>query len=156
MKILDTNPFDGHDLKREACVQINSLFEQYQKLSPNLGKINPLIEVAINESSDSINNVSIDSERSRKSLISKKRIDSRIIFPKKKRKKTEVSVDIDDLTTIKDDDSDLSIMFKNNLDDDINLPQINKWRSIQMWNFGMCSSLFLIMIICIIMLYSFK
>jgi hypothetical protein len=157
MKILDTNPFDGHDLKREACVQINSLFEQYQKLSPNLGKINPLIEVTINESSGSINNVSIDSERSRKSLISKKRIDSRIIFPKKKRKKTEeVSVDIDDLTTIKEDDSDLSIMFKNNLDEDINLAQINKWKNIQMWNFGLCSSLFVIMIVCIIVLYLLK
>ncbi len=157
MKVLDNNAFDGHDLKREASNQINSLFEQYQKLAPNLGKINPLTEVNINNSSDSINNVSIDSERSRKSLISKKRIDSRIIFPKKKRKKTEeVSVDIDDLTTIKEDDSDLSIMFKNNLDDDINLPQINKWKNIQMWNFGLCSSLFVIMIVCIIVLYLLK
>ena len=157
MKVLDNNAFEGHDLKREACNQINSLFEQYQKLAPNLGKINPLTEVTINDSSDSINNVSIDSGRSIKSLISKKRIDSRIIFPKKKRKKTEeVSVDIDDLTTIKEDDSDLSIMFKNNLDEDINLTQINKWKNIQMWNFGLCSSLFVIMIVCIIMLYSFK
>lgn len=86
MKVLDNNAFEGHDLKREACNQINSLFEQYQKLAPNLGKINPLTEVTINDSSDSINNVSIDSGRSIKSLISK-RIDSRIIFPKKKRKK---------------------------------------------------------------------
>jgi hypothetical protein len=156
MKVLDNNAFEGHDLKREACNQINSLFEQYQKLAPNLGKINPLTEVTINDSSDSINNVSIDSGRSIKSLISKKRIDSRIIFPKKKRKKTEVSVDIDDLTTIKEDDSDLSIMFKNNLDEDINLTQINKWKNIQMWNFGLCSSLFVIMIVCIIVLYLLK
>jgi len=153
MKVLDNNAFEGHDLKREASNQINSLFEQYQKLSPNLGKLNQLTEVAINDSTDSINNASIDDNRSSKSLISKKRIDSRLIFPKKKRKKTDVSVDIDDLTTIKEDDSDLSIMFKNNLDDDINLPQINKWKTIQMWNFCFYTSLLVIMIACIIVLY---
>ena len=59
-------------------------------------------------------------------------------------------------TTIKEDDSDLSIMFKNNLDEDINLTQINKWKNIQMWNFGLCSSLFVIMIVCIIVLYLLK
>lgn len=153
MRILDNKAFDGHDLKRDASIQINSLFEQYQKLTPNLGKINLLTEVTINDSSDSISNISLDDNKSRHSLISKKRLDTRIIFPKKKRKKTDVSIDIDDLTTIKEDDSDLSIMFKNNVDDYINLPQINKWKNIQMWNFGLCSSLFVIMIVSIIVLF---
>jgi hypothetical protein len=152
MKVLDNNAFEGHDLKREACTQINSLFQQYQKIAPNLGKMNQLNDVTIVNSSDSINNVSIDSNKSKKSLISTKRIDSRIIFPKKKHKKSEISVDIDDLTSLKEDDSDLSIMFKNNLDDYINLSQINKWKNIQKCNCILCSSLFVIMIAIIIFL----
>jgi hypothetical protein len=147
--VLDNNAFEKHDIKQESCNKINILFEKYKKKEPNLSKNNSLKELnTINDSSDSIN-ISSNDEKTKKNNISfKKRIDSRMILPKVKKSKSDsVSVDIDDLTTVRESDTDLSKMFKQTYDKDLFLPQINKWKTIKLWNIFLCLILFVIMLI---------
>ena len=151
--VLDNNAFERHDIKQESCNQINNLFEKYKKKEPNLSKNNSLKEInIINDSRDSINNSSSNDEKTKKNNISfKKRIDSRMILPKVKKSKSDsVSVDIDDLTTIRESDTDLSKMFKQTNDKDLFLPKINKWKTIKIWNIVLCFLLFVIMLIVVI------
>lgn len=153
-EILDQGAFEGHELKRESCNQINEIFEQSQKLvpKPKLSKNNQLDDINnINDSPDSINNVSFEENRNRISNLMKKRLDTRIIFPKNKVKSSNsnISVDIDDLTSIKDSDTDLSMMFKNNLDNDYYSPQNNERKKIRYVNIGFYSILIVIIIIII-------
>ena len=80
----------------------------------------------------------------------KKRIDTRMVLPKKKNKSEIRSIDVDDLTTLKESDTDLSVMFKQNIDKDFFLPQINKWKAIKIVNIIMCSIVFIVMIFLLI------
>ena len=154
--ILDNKGFEGREIKTESCSQINSLFIEYKKVEPNKGKINQLIELSpispINSSDDSINNSNSSKENmiNKKISKSKKRIDSRMVLPKIKKANT-VSADIDDITTVKESETDLSIMFKNNYDKDLYIPQVNKWKSIKIVNIVLCLALFLIVLIIFIL-----
>ena len=156
--ILDNNAFEGHDIKIECCHKINTIFEQYRKLQPNFGKINQLKEMDIIDDSggslDSIKDLIKEEDNKKKKLSKKvKRIDSRLVIPKKKTNKSSgFSVDIDDLTTLKESDSDLSIMFGKNFDKDLAIPQVNKWRIIKIINIVLCSLFCVISIIMIILL----
>jgi Holliday junction resolvase RusA-like endonuclease len=156
--ILDNNAFEGHDIKIECCHKINTIFEQYRKLQPNFGKINQLKEMDIIDDSggslDSIKDLIKEEDNKKKKLSKKvKRIDSRLVIPKKKPNKSSgFSVDIDDLTTLKESDSDLSIMFGKNFDKDLAIPQVNKWRIIKIINIILCSLFCVISIIMIILL----
>ena len=150
--VLDNKAFEGHEIKSESCNQINSLFIEYKKLEPNLGKINQLTELnSIDNSDDSINNKSNNSSSLNDNTInkklnkSKKRIDSRMVLPKIKKTAT-VSADIDDITTVKESETDLSVMFKNNFDKDLYIPQVKKWKSIKIINILLCLGLFIIML----------
>ena len=90
-EVLDNSAFEGHEIKIESSNQINSLFMEYKKMTPNLAKINPLIEInKINNSSSSINDSGSCSGDSKIENInkkqlnkSKKRIDTRMVLPKK-------------------------------------------------------------------------
>ncbi len=152
-EILDKGAFDGHELKRDVTYQINNLFEKYKKLFPNLSPYNQLTEFnIINNSMDSISDNNSIGSIKKKYSITKKRIDPRMnIIKLKKETSNNISVDIDDLTTIKEDDTDLSIMFKQNLDGNLYLPQVNKWKTIKIVNIILCGSLLVIMIILLIL-----
>ena len=150
-EILDNNAFEGHEIKNESCHLINSLFDKYKKIEPNLGMLNPLTEINTNNNShDSINDSSSDSSKKR-SKRNKKRIDSRMVLPKLKNKSSTISVDIDDLTPVKDSDTDLSLVFKKDFDKDLFLPQVYKWKSIKIINIILCFVLFIIMLVIIIL-----
>ena len=73
-----------------------------------------------------------------------------MILPKKNNKSDLRSIDVDDLTSIKASDTDLSMMFKQNFDKDFFLPQISKWKTIKIVNIIMCSIFFIVMIILLI------
>ena len=72
-----------------------------------------------------------------------------MVLPFVKKEKSGVSVDIDDLS-MKESETDLSIMFKNDLDEDLYLPQINKWKTIKIVNIMLCFLFFLVMLLLII------
>ena len=154
-EVLDNNAFEGHEIKRDSCNQINSLFEQYKRLEPSLLKENQLNELnnKSNDSNYSINDSSIDGiKKNKKNINFKKRIDSRMILPKIKKSKSQtVSVDIDDLTTVKESDTDLSIMFKNTFDKEFFLPQVGEWRNIKILNIILCSLLLVMMLVALIL-----
>ena len=147
--VLDNKAFEGHEIKRESCDQINALFMEYKKLEPNLGKINQLTELnSINNTDDSINNNSSssnDNTKNKKLSKSKKRIDSRMVLPKIKKSAT-ISEDIDDITTVRESETDLSVMFNNKFDKDLYIPQVNKWKSIKIIDISLCLALFIIML----------
>ena len=149
-EILDNNAFEGHEIKSEACHKINTLFFKYKNLQPKLRQLNDLY--IINDSGFPLNDSSTSgnkSQSSNKSVSSKKRIkriDTRMVLPKLKKEKSVVSVDIDDLT-MRQSETDLSIMFKKDLDENLYLPQINKWKTIKIVNIILCLILLVIMIV---------
>ena len=150
-EILDKDAFQGLEIKNESCHLINSLFEKYKKIEPNLGMLNPLTEInSINNSNDSFNDIADSSKK--KAKINKKRIDSRMVLSKQKKKST-TSLDIDDLTSVKESDTDLSLMFKKNFGRNLFLPQVNKWKSIKIINIILCFVLFIIMLVIIIFFF---
>ena len=156
-EILDNSAFEGQELKKESSNKINALFEEYKTMNPNIGKINQLTEIRniSNSSVSSINDSNSSSSGNVKK--SKKRIDSRMIVPNiKKEKSGTVSVDIDDITSMKENDTDLSIMFKQNFDQDFYEPQINKWRNIKIVDVVLCSIFCIIMTIFVILLWILK
>ena len=76
-----------------------------------------------------------------------------MILPKFKKKTGTVSVDIDDITSMKENEIDLSIMFTQNFDQDFYEPQINKWRNIKIVNVVLCLILCIIMAIYLILFW---
>ena len=173
-EILDEGAFEKQDLKKESTRRINFLYEQYQNLSQNSDRYIQLSDININEvikSSNTNNDIIINDENfsynnnksKKESLIdisendniinpsnnldeSSKRNNSRIIWSKINTKsKSQIgSIDINDLTTIKESDSDLSIIFKQSLDENLNFSQMKKMKSIKKVNIVLCSVLFVI------------
>ena len=152
--ILD-NAFEGHELKQESSHKINTLFLQYKKLQLNLGEYVQLKDIVDIKNDDSINSINSlnknplnEGNKSNKESKAKKRLDSRMIFPKvKKSNSSAISVDIDDLTSVKESDTELSIMFKRNFELDFELPEVNKWKKIKFLNIILCSVLLVIIVI---------
>lgn len=129
--IFDKGAFDEHKLKISATNEINNIFEKYQKLSSNFEVIDAL----------SINNNQINYR--------KKRLDSRMIIPKMKKTKTsgEISKDIEDFTSIKDTNTNFSLMFRYNIIDENSFIYKNKdYKKIKIWNIITCSILLLVSI----------
>jgi hypothetical protein len=152
-EILDNNSFEGHEIKIESCIKISNIFEKFKNIEPNLSENNQLTELnIINNSADSMSSSDSSININNNSIMNtnKKRIDTRMVLPKKKNKSEIRSIDVDDLTTIKESDTDLSVMFKQNIDKDFFLPQINKWKAIKIVNIIMCSIVFIVMIILLI------
>ena len=182
-EILDEGAFEKQDLKKESTRRINFLYEQYQNLSQNSDRYIQLSDININEvikSSNTNNDIIINDENfsynnnksKKESLIdisendniinpvnnldeSSKRNNSRIIWSKINTKsKSQIgSIDINDLTTIKESDSDLSIIFKQSLDENLNFSQMKKMKSIKKVNIVLCSVLFVISLVLIILLF---
>ena len=152
-EILDNNAFEDHKIKNESFIKISNVFEQYKKLESNLSEYNQLREINItNDSSDSINssNSSVNSKRQKVNVL-KKRIDTRMVLSKTKKDKSDIgSIDLDDLTTVKESDTDLSLKFKQDFDKELFLPQIRMWKIIKIVNIVLCIILFIIMLIVII------
>ena len=185
-EILDEGAFEKQDLKKESTRRINFLYEQYQNLSQNSDRYIQLSDININEvikSSNTNNDIIINDENfsynnnksKKESLIdisendniinpvnnldeSSKRNNSRIIWSKINTKsKSQIgSIDINDLTTIKESDSDLSIIFKQSLDENLNFSQMKKMKSIKKVNIILCSVLFVISLVFIILLFIYK
>ena len=159
-QILDKDAFDKQDLKKETSRRINFLYEQYQNLESNNTKYIQLSDINTNEIKTEINN-NINNNNEYNSLdtdndnnIINRTGTSRIIWSKIDRSKSNLgSIDINDLTTIKENDSDLSIIFKQNLDENLNLSQMKKMKTIKKVNIILCSVLFVISLTLIILLF---
>ena len=179
--VLDENAFEKQDLKKETTRRINFLYEQYQNFEQNSGryiqlndininknelkKRNSSNDIIINDNFNNINNINslvndniINTNTNTNTITnnlddSTRRSSSRIIWSKINKTKTNISsIDINDLTTIKENDSDLSIIFKQSLDENLNFSQMKKMKSIKKINIILCSVLFLISLVLIILL----
>jgi len=179
--VLDENAFEKQDLKKETTRRINFLYEQYQNFEQNSGryiqlndininknelkKRNSSNDIIINDNFNNINNINslvndniINTNTNTNTITnnlddSTRRNSSRIIWSKINKTKTNISsIDINDLTTIKENDSDLSIIFKQSLDENLNFSQMKKMKSIKKINIILCSVLFLISLVLIILL----
>ena len=185
-EILDEGAFEKQDLKKESTRRINFLYEQYQNLSQNSDRYIQLSDININEvikSSNTNNDIIINDENfsynnnksKKESLIdisendniinpvnnldeSSKRNNSRIIWSKINTKsKSQIgSIDINDLTTIKESDSDLSIIFKQSLNENLNFSLMKKMKTIKKVNIILCSVLFVISLVFIILLFIYS
>lgn len=155
--ILDNKAFEGHEIKAESCHKINTLFFQYKNLQPKVGKLNdlyiindsqfPSIDSSTSGNKSQGTNKDQESNKSQETKKKKKRIDSRMVLPKLKKTKSTVSIDIDDITGVQDTtETDLSIMFKKDLDKELYLPKINKWKNIKIINLIICIIFFAIML----------
>ena len=108
-----------------------------------------MIDTSENENIINTNNNNLDE--------STKRSSSRIIWSKINKSKSQIgSIDINDLTTIKESDSDLSIIFKQSLDENLNFSQMKKMKSIKKVNIILCSVLFVIGLVLIILLFVYS
>ena len=119
-------------MKISATNEINNIFEKYQKLSSNF------------EVSDALNNINNNQINYRK-----KRLDSRMIIPKMKKTKPsgEISKDIEDFTSIKDTNTNFSLMFRYNIiDENIFIYKNKDYKKIKIWNIITCSILLLVSI----------
>ena len=77
----------------------------------------------------------------------RKRLDTRMIIPKMKKTKTsgEISKDIEDFTSIKDTNTNFSLMFRYNIIDENSFIYKNKdYKKIKIWNIITCSILLLV------------
>jgi hypothetical protein len=170
-EVLDEGAFDKQDLKKESSRKINFLYEQYKNPETNsdnyiqLKDIDEVIE--IDTGSNKLIDDSYDNKNENKKLLNEnlingnneddsgKKNNSRIIWSKLNKDKSHGgSIDINDLTSIKDNESDLSIIFKQSLDENLNLSQMKKMKTIKKINIILCSVLFLISLILIILLYA--
>ena len=168
-EILDDGAFDKQNLKKESSRKINFLYEQYRNPETNtdsyiqLKDIDEVIE--IDTESNNLIDDSSDNKNENKKLLSEnlisenndddsgKKNHSRIIWSKLNKSKSHGgSIDINDLTSIKDNESDLSIIFKQSLDENLNISQMKKMKTIKKINIILCSVLFLISLILIILL----
>jgi len=76
----------------------------------------------------------VNSKRQKVNVL-KKRIDTRMVLSKTKKDKSDIgSIDLDDLTTVKESDTDLSLKFKQDFDKELFLPQIHMWKIIKIVN----------------------
>ena len=169
-EILDEGAFEKHDIKKESARRINFLYDQYKNPETNSGcyiqlneikeiktttkeKNNNIIEENKNDTSNSpsdnlINTNNLDD--------TKKGSSSGIMLSKINKSKSQLgSIDINDLTTIKESESDLSIIFKQSLDANLNFSQIKKMKSIKKINIILCSVLFVISLVLISLLFYF-
>ena len=148
-EILDKGAFDGNQLKNNSREQINNLFERYQKKSPKFEDTN-LLENIGEKSDEEILELNIEKNRNHR----KKRFDTRIIETKIPKTKTfgEVSVDIDDITSIKDSmtHTSSSMMFKQNIKDYENTNINKEVQKMQKLNLILFFLLFIVMIIVIV------
>ena len=101
-----------------------------------------------------INNNNNDNNTDSNNSSSRKR-NSRIIWSKLNNTKSQIgSIDINDLTSIKDSEDDLSIIFKQSLDEKLNMSQMKNLKTIKKVNIILCSILFIISLVLIILLYA--
>ncbi len=164
-EILDNDTCrDGRKINKETSDQINEVFKKYKKLQPNFGKCNQLTDIISDnltpDNDDNDNNSRLthfEGKTRYKMTFCKKRAEPRMTMYKKKedkRSKTTTSSIIDDSHTIKDHDTDLSIMFKQNIDENMYLPQVNRWRNIKIVNIIMC--LFVLGVVLFLSIFSFR
>jgi len=148
-EILDKGAFDGNQLKNNSREQINNLFEKYQKQSPKFGE-NNLLENIGDNLSEEILEIDIGSKKNHK----KRRFDTRMVEAKIPKTKTfgDVSVDIDDITSIKDSltHTSSSMMFKQNIIDYENTNLNKEVKKMQIINLILFFLLFIVMIIILI------
>ena len=87
-----------------------------------------------------------------------KRASSRIIWSKVNKNKSSPlgSIDINDLTSIKGSETDLSIMLKQGSDENISFSKMKKMKSIKKINIVLCIILFVISLVLIILLFLYK
>lgn len=140
-EIFDKGAFDGHELKKTSRDEINLIFENYQKLSLKI------------ENNQILNNnqyfINYNNKTNSNNSTPKKRIDSRIIIPKiKKNSKTfgEVSADIDDFTSINNTNSNISLMFRYDFNNETFLRENKEMKKIKYLNLLFFFILLLIMI----------
>ena len=170
-EILDEDAFDDKDLKEDSTRKINFLFEQYQNLRINSEQLIPLNDIKnINDNlkenlieknninNNNINNIINSSDDTINYKEVKRRASSRIIWSKINKNKTSQlgSIDINDLTSIKESESDLSIMLKQSLDQNLSFSKMKKMKSIKKINMILCIILFVISLVLIILLFLYK
>ena len=148
---MDKGAFDGNQLKNNSREQINNLFENYQKQSPKFEENNPLENVG-----DNISEEKLEINIKRKKTHKKRRFDTRMIATKIPKTKTfgDVSVDIDDITSIKDSmtHTSSSMMFKQNIIDYENTNINKEVKKIQIFNLISFFLLFIAMIIILVLI----
>ena len=169
-EILDEGAFEKHDIKKESARRINFLYDQYKNPETNSGcyiqlneikeiktttkeKNNNIIEENKNDTSNSLSDNLINTNNLDDT---KKGSSSGIMLSKINKSKSQLgSIDINDLTTIKESESDLAIIFKQSLDANLNFSQIKKMKSIKKINIILCSVLFVISLVLISLLFYF-
>ena len=177
-EVLEEDAFDKQDLKKEHSRKINLLYDLYQNIETNSEQYIQLSDInnntkniftesnkseklIIDNNNDNIintNNRVLSSDIEKNNLDeSRKESSSRIIWSKVNKSKSNLgSIDINDLTTIKESDSDLSIIFKQSLDENLNFSQMKKMKTIKKINIVLCSILFVISLVLIILLFIYQ
>ena len=177
-EVLEEDAFDKQDLKKEYSRKINLIYDLYQNIETNSEQYIQLSDInnntkniftesnkseklIIDNNNDNIintNNRVLSSDIEKNNLDeSRKESSSRIIWSKVNKSKSNLgSIDINDLTTIKESDSDLSIIFKQSLDENLNFSQMKKMKAIKKINIVLCSILFVISLVLIILLFIYQ
>ena len=177
-EILEEDAFDKQDLKKEHSRKINLLYDLYQNIETNSEQYIQLSDInnntkniftesnkseklIIDNNNDNIintNNRVLSSDIEKNNLDeSRKESSSRIIWSKVNKSKSNLgSIDINDLTTIKESDSDLSIIFKQSLDENLNFSKMKKMKAIKKINIVLCSVLFVVSLVLIILLFIYQ
>ena len=177
-EILEEDAFDKQDLKKDHSRKINLIYDLYQNIETNSEQYIQLSDInnntkniftesnkseklIIDNNNDNIintNNRVLSSDIEKNNLDeSRKESSSRIIWSKVNKSKSNLgSIDINDLTTIKESDSDLSIIFKQSLDENLNFSQMKKMKTIKKINIVLCSVLFVISLVLIILLFIYQ
>ena len=177
-EILEEDAFDKQDLKKEHSRKINLIYDLYQNIETNSEQYIQLSDInnntkniftesnkseklIIDNNNDNIintNNRVLSSDIEKNNLDeSRKESSSRIIWSKVNKSKSNLgSIDINDLTTIKESDSDLSIIFKQSLDENLNFSKMKKMKAIKKINIVLCSVLFVISLVLIILLFIYQ
>ena len=177
-EILEEDAFDKQDLKKDHSRKINLIYDLYQNIETNSEQYIQLSDInnntkniftesnkseklIIDNNNDNIintNNRVLSSDIEKNNLDeSRKESSSRIIWSKVNKSKSNLgSIDINDLTTIKESDSDLSIIFKQSLDENLNFSKMKKMKAIKKINIVLCSVLFVISLVLIILLFIYQ
>ena len=177
-EILEEDAFDKQDLKKDHSRKINLIYDLYQNIETNSEQYIQLSDInnntkniftesnkseklIIDNNNDNIintNNRVLSSDIEKNNLDeSRKESSSRIIWSKVNKSKSNLgSIDINDLTTIKESDSDLSIIFKQSLDENLNFSQMKKMKTIKKINIVLCSVLFVVSLVLIILLFIYQ
>ena len=148
---MDNGAFDVNQLKNNCKEQINNLFKRYQRLSPKFIENNLLENIEENENEEQLE-LNIENKKKHK----KRRFDNRMIVKTIPKTKAfgEVTVDIDDITSIKDSmtHTSSSMMFKQNIIDYENTNIYKEVKKIQMINLISFFLLFIAMIIILVLI----